>query len=259
MRAKFIFRPAPLLVLVAALSACHHQPPEGLPTKSEVLVGAAANLTDVFRRIGQRFESQTGIHPVFSFAATAQLAQQIEYAAPFDVFAAADTAHVQELDRKGLLLPRSRAVYVRGVLALWIPPHTGTAVHTIRDLVSPQVRMIAIANPKLAPYGEAAVEALQRVGIWERVKGKVVYAENINMARQYGSSKNADAVFTAYSLVFSEPGAVIRVEEGLHQPINQELAIVARAKNHDNARRFVDFLLSAEGKAILRGYGYATY
>ena len=227
--------------------------------KPEITVAAAANLTAVFQRIGPRFEAETGIHPVFSFASTAQLARQIENLAPFDVFAAADSEHVDELDREGLLLPGSRAVYARGVLALWIPPRSAARVSRIEDLTSPEVRVIAIAKPELAPYGQAAVDSLERLGIWEQAKPKVVFAENINMAKQYGASNNADAVFTAYSLVLDETGKVIRVDDKLHQPIDQELGILAKSEHQEAARKFVAFLLGGDGREMLTTYGYAAH
>src|SRR5579864_4906295 len=104
------------------LTACGRDHAKTAASKGEITVAAAANLVDVFGQIGPRFEAQTGIHPVFSFASTAQLTQQIENSAPFDVFAAADSAHMDELDRKGLLLPGNRTVFAQGVVALWIPP-----------------------------------------------------------------------------------------------------------------------------------------
>jgi molybdate transport system substrate-binding protein len=226
------------------------------PGKPEVTVAAAANLTDVFQRIGPRFEAETGIHPVFSFASTAQLARQIESFAPFDVFAAADSEHVDQLDREGLLLAGSRAVYARGVLALWIPPGSRAHINRIEDLALPEVRVIAIAKPELAPYGQAAVDSLARLGIWQKVQPKVVFAENINMARQYGAAGNADAVFTAYSLVLRESGKVIRVDESLHQPMDQELGVVAKSEHPDAAKKFAGFLLGKEGKEIFASHGY---
>ena len=235
-------------VLLGAVACSHSERPE-------VTVAAAANLTEVFQQLGPIFEKQTGIHPVFSFASTAQLARQIENGAPFDVIAAADAQHVEELDRKGLLLTGSRVPYATGVLALWIPPGR-TAVASMHDLISPAIRVIAIAKPELAPYGHAAVEALHRMGIWDQVESKVVYAENIRMAKQYGATGNADAVFTAYSLVVKEAGTVIPVDENLHQPISQELGIMARTQNRDAARKFVAFLLGSEGHAVLSSFGY---
>jgi molybdate transport system substrate-binding protein len=244
-----------LLLALATLSGCR---PEQPPPKPELTVAAAANLTDVFQHLGPRFEADTGIHPIFSFASTAQLTRQIENAAPFDVFAAADSEHVAELEQKGLLTAGSRAIYARGVLALWIPESSKAAVERVQDLTLPGVHVIAVAKPELAPYGQASVDTLQKLGIWEQVKPKVVYAENISMAKQYGQSKNADAVFTAYSLVLHEAGKVIQVDETLHKPIDQELGIVAKSNRQDAAKKFVAFLLTGAGKTILAGYGYQS-
>jgi molybdate transport system substrate-binding protein len=224
--------------------------------KSEITIAAASNLSGVFQKLGPDFEAETGIHPVFSFASTAQLARQIENSAPFDVFAAADSEHVAELDQKHLLLPGTRAIYATGVLALWIPPSSAARLSRVDELTSADVKVIAIAKPELAPYGQAAVETLQHLKIWEQVKSKVVYAENINMATQYGSSGNADAVLTAYSLVLKEPGKVIRVDENLHRPISQELGIVANSAHPDDARKFVNYLLTGQGRSILADFGY---
>ena len=246
-------KPVAIFLALLGLTACHPQPP---PEKAGITVAAAANLTDVFGRVGPRFESATGIHPTFSFASTAQLARQIESDAPFDVIAAADSEHVAELDRKGYLAPESRAVYARGVLALWVPVASKAKIQRVEDLTRPEVQVIAIAKPDLAPYGQASVDALQKLGIWERVQSKVVYAENINMARQYGQSHNADAVFTAYSLVLHEAGQIIKVHASLHKPIDQELGIVAKSKQQDAAKKFIDFLLNGEGKSMLASYGY---
>jgi molybdate transport system substrate-binding protein len=241
-----------LLLALAGLTGCRSDQPQAKP---ELTIAAAANLTDVFKHLGPRFEADTGIHPVFSFASTAQLTQQIENAAPFDVFAAADSEHVAELEQKGLLAAGSRAVYARGVLALWTPAGRA-AIERIQDLTRPDVHVIAAAKPELAPYGQATVDTLQKLGIWEQVKPKVVYAENISMAKQYGQSKNADAVFTAYSLVLHEPGKIVQVDEALHKPIEQELGIVAKSNRQEAAKKFVAFLLTGAGKVILASYGY---
>ena len=224
--------------------------------KREVAVAAAANLSEVFQAIGPQFEATTGIHPVFSFASTAQLAVQIENGAPFDVFAAADVEHVDQLVKKGVLVPGSRAVYATGILALWIPLSSAVQVSGPGDLVQPSVKVIALAKPELAPYGLAARETLQKLGIWSKVEAKVVYADNISMAKQYGSSGNADAVFTGYSLVVKAQGKVIQVSDSLHAPIDQAMGIVAASKNQAAGREFADFLLAGKGREILRSSGY---
>lgn len=226
------------------------------PAKPEILIAAASNLTEVFKAIGPDFESATGIHPVFTFASTAQLVQQIENGAPCDVVAAADTEHVEALDRKRLIAPGTRAVYALGVLALWIPAQPGVRVDRVEDLASPSVRVVAMAKPELAPYGQAALDTLRAAGVWERVQPKVVYAANIAMAAQYGSSGNADAVFTAYSLVMSAPGKVIQVDERLHRPIAQSLGVVAASRNQAAARKFTAYLISGAGREALARHGY---
>jgi molybdate transport system substrate-binding protein len=223
--------------------------------RPEITVAAAANLIDVFGQIGPEFEATTGIHPVFSFASTAQLTQQIENSAPFDVFAAADSDHIATLEREKLLVPGSRAVYALGVLAMWVPPGSKAQVNRLEDLARPSVRIIAVANPDLAPYGKAAVTLLEHQPGWGAVKPKLVYAENINMAKQYGKSNNADVVFTAYSLVLHESGNVVRLGSS---GLEQEVATVASSRHQAEARRFIDFLVRGKGREILTQYGYGV-
>jgi molybdate transport system substrate-binding protein len=249
-------RTTALLTIVAFwVAACQI----ALSAPPEITVAAAANLTEVAKTLGSEFEAQTKIHPVFSMGSTAQLTTQIENSAPFDVFLAADAEHVDKLDHESLLAPGSSAVYAVGVLALWIPPGSKAQISKLEDLKASDVKVIAVANPKLAPYGAASVEALQHAGIWDAVMPKVVYAANIDMAKQYGTSKNADAVFTAYSLVLKESGKVIQVDEALHQPIVQKLGIVARSQHLDDARKFTNFVLGESGRVILTRFGYKIH
>ncbi len=240
-------RPALFIIVALFLTAA--------PTP-EVSVAAAANLNDVFQTVGAQFQAATGVHPVFSFGSTAQLTQQIENGAPFDVFAAADSAHVDQLAKEGKLAAGSKAIYATGILALWIPAGSSAKVTRVSDLTSREVRVIAIARPELAPYGEATVETLQQLGIWEQVKAKVVYGDSIAMAKQYGTSGNADAVFTAYSLVLKESGKVLQVDEKLHKPITQALGIIGASHRQDAAAKFTEFLLKGKGREILAAHGY---
>ena len=216
-------------------------------------MAAAANLTGVFDEIGAAFTNKTGIRVVFSYGSTAQLAQQIENAAPFDAFAAADTEHVDRLAGEGKILRESRVIYARGRLALWDPRGV---VKKVEDLTEPSIRFVAIAKPEAAPYGAAAVASLKSLGIWDRIKPKIVYAGNINMAKQYASTGNADAAFTAYSLVMKEAGSVIVVDEKLHPPIDQAAAVVSGSARKGDGRRFVEFLTGSEGRSILGRSGY---
>jgi molybdate transport system substrate-binding protein len=224
--------------------------------RPNISVAAAANLSEAFNDIGREFERQSGVRVIYSYASTAQLSQQIENSAPFDVFAAADTAHVDHLIRDAKLIPESRTVYARGKLALWIPRAKTPAPTNLEFLTTPEIRFISIANPNLAPYGQAAVEALKASGLWENVQAKIVYANNISMARQHAASGNADAALTALSLVFKDKGMVLEIEERLYSPLDQALGIVASSTKREAADRFRTFLLGPSGRNVLARYRY---
>jgi molybdate transport system substrate-binding protein len=226
------------------------------PRQPEITVAAAANLAGAFDEVGAAFTDASGTDVTLSYASTAQLAQQIENSAPFDVFASADVAHVDELVKKGKITPGSRAIYARGVLALWIPKGKEAGVKNLQDLATSSIRSIAVATPSVAPYGKAAVEALQNSSLWTMLEPKVVYSTNINMAKQFAATGNADAAFTAYSLVLNETGTVVRVDSNLYTPIDQALGLVQESKNKDLAKQFISFLVSNRGQEILRKFGY---
>jgi len=224
--------------------------------EAKLTVAAAANLTGVFSEVGRGFQAKTGVEVIFSYGSTAELATQIENSAPFDLFAAADTQHVDSLIAARKLVSDTRAVYALGQLALWIPEGGPNSLHELKDLAGPRFRFIAIAQPDLAPYGQATVDALQKLGLWEAVKPKLVYGTSISMAKQFAASGSADAAFTAYSLVLHDKGTVLTVDPHLYKPIEQALGIVAASPHLDQAQQFRSFLLGAEGRKILTASGY---
>jgi molybdate transport system substrate-binding protein len=225
--------------------------------RGELVVAAAANLSEAFAEIGLKFERQTGIRVVNSFGATTDLARQIENGAPFDVFAAADVRHVEELERQGLIVAGTRRVYARGRLVLWVPPESRAAgLADLKELAAAGVSRVALPRPEAAPYGQAAVEALRALGLWERIEPKVVYAQNVAQARQFAATGNADAAFLPRSLVRGAGGSFREVEAQLHRPIEQAAGVVARSNDGQAANEFVEFLLSDEGRSILKEYGY---
>jgi molybdate transport system substrate-binding protein len=242
------------LVLALAAAGCGGR--ANVPARPELNVATAANLTRVFAELGGIFERKSGIHVTFSFGATAQLAQQIEHGAPFDVFAAADTEHIDALARKDLILPSTRAVYARGKLVLWVPD-ARVQVERIEDLARASVTHVAIANPQLAPYGAAAVDTLHALHLWEKVQPKIVYGQNISTTTQYAATGNADAAFTALALVHDNArGRKIEVPENLHSPLDQAIAVVRSTTKPEQARKFVEFIASAKAREILKRYGY---
>jgi len=240
-------------IMLILLSGCGQRIAQDEP---EIIVAAAANLTDAFVEMGRQFTANTGIRVVYSFGSTADLATQIENGGPFDVFAAADVTHIDRLGGKDLILPETRAVYARGRLVLWVPVHGDVRINRIEDVTRPDVKTIAIAKPDLAPYGLAAVEALKALNVWPQIESKVVYGTNVSMTKQYAASGNATLAFIPLALVKKGEGHYIEIDERLHQPINQGLAVVKTSAKQDKARQFVDFVLGMDGRAILGQYGY---
>lgn len=222
----------------------------------DLTVAAASNLTDAFAEIGPRFTSKTGIKVVFSFGSTADLAKQIENGAPFDVFAAADTEHVEQLESKGLLVPGTRAIYARGRLVMWLPPGSHLKAERIQDITAKQFERIAIAKPDVAPYGRATVESLRALGIWDNIEGRVIYAQNVSQTKQYVATGNAEVAFIPLALVKSGEGTYIEVSDELHRPIDQALGIIRESTRQTPAHQFVDFLLGADGQDLLLRNGY---
>lgn len=222
---------------------------------ADLHVAAAANLSNVLPDLSTAFERQTKVHIVPSMGATAQLTQQIENGAPFDVFLSADIEHVDQLIKGGFVLSDSRAVYARGQLVLWAPRRSD--LRTLNDLAKSDVRAIAVAKPELAPYGVAAVETLKSSGLWDKVEKKIVYAPSIAIARQYADTGNAEAAFTALALTVGQNGNFFVIDEKLHKPIDQALGIVKASTEQTNARAFTAFLANSEAREILKRFGYA--
>ncbi len=241
-----------VLCAAALLGSCSAQ----RPARVKLTVAAAANLMDAFGEVGGAFQAKTGVKVIFSYGSTAQLATQIDNGAPFDVFAAADTEHVDSLVAARKLTGDSRAIYALGQLALWIPEGGPSGVHELKDLAGQQIRFIAIAQPELAPYGRATVDVLQGAGLWDRVQPKLVYGTSISMAKQFAASGSANAAFTAYSLVLHENGTVLKIDSHLYKPIEQAMGVVAASVHSEEAKQFRSFLLSADGRTILAKNGY---
>jgi len=223
---------------------------------SALKVAAAADLTLAFQEIGKRFEAKTGTPVVFSFGSTGQLAEQIENGAPFDVFAAANVQAIEKLTKEKLVVPQTVHVYALGRIV--IATKTKGAVQTLNDLLKDDIKKIAIANPDHAPYGVAAKQALQKAGIWEQVKPKIVYGKNIADTLAYVESGNAEAGIVALSLVKTSRSFHFQlINEAMHEPIQQAVAVMKATKHREAAKQFVAFLNSSEGREIMKKYGFS--
>jgi molybdate transport system substrate-binding protein len=236
------------------LAACVS--PAGTPEPEALVVSAASNLILAFEEMGARYEQETGGPVIFNFAASGQLAQQINQGAPVDLFVAANVAYVEDLATKGLVLPDSVQVYARGRLTLWTRADSTLSVETVEDLLKPEVRRVAIANPEHAPYGVAARQALQTAGAWEEVQPKLVLGENVRQALQFAETGDVDVAIVPLALSINSDGGWTPVPEDLHMPIDQALGVVADSPRQAQARDFAAFILGPQGREILREYGF---
>jgi molybdate transport system substrate-binding protein len=220
--------------------------------QTTLTVAAASDLTDLEAPLATSFgKIAPAIHIKWVTASSAILAQQIQNGAPYDIFLSANAQYVDRLQAAGKLDAGSVAPYAVGRVAiLWRDGRQ----HEIKDLAQNWVRFVALPNPKLAPYGVAAQETLEHAGIWEFVRQKAVYGENVRQTLQLFESGNADAVITSDSLLQGKHAQLIPAE--WHQPILQKAGIVAGSKNAEAARKFFEFLRGPAAQAIFEKFGF---
>jgi molybdate transport system substrate-binding protein len=221
-------------------------------------VAAAADLEGAFREIARSFESETGAHVVLSFAASGNLKQQIENGAPFDVFASANAAYVDELEKKGLIIPGTRRIYAQGQITLWQRTDSPVQVISLADLAKPEVKHVAIANPEHAPYGVAAVESLRSAGVYDAVQSKLVRGENIMEALQFVKSGNAEAGIVARAISDRPDGRWTAIDSSLHHPLNQAVCVIGTSRQEQLGRAFIAFLGTPAAVATLERFGFTV-
>ena len=223
-----------------------------------IKVAAAADLAFAFKEVGAAFEKKTGKKVTFSFGSTGQLAKQISEGAPYDVFAAANVSFVDDVVKASACDPSTKAMYARGRIVIWTKKSGGVAAATaVTDLTDARFKKIAIANPEHAPYGRAAKEAMETAGVWEAVKPKIVYGENVQQTLQFAQTGNTEAAIAALSLAtVTEDGAYQLIDESLHKPIDQALVVCKHGTNADAGREFTAFVNSEDGRAIMKRYGF---
>jgi len=230
----------------------------------EVQVAVAANFTAPMQKIAAQFEKDTGHKAVLSFGATGKFYAQIKNGAPFEVFLAADDETPAKLEKENGVLPGSRFTYAIGKLVLW------SAKPAIVDNQGEVLKKggfdhLSLANPKLAPYGLAAVETLKALGAYEALAPKFVQAENIAQAYNFVATGNALLGFVAYSQVLDEHGqlkggSVWLVPSKYYSPIRQDAVILekgtASGKAKPAAEALVKYLQGDKARAVIKGYGY---
>ncbi len=223
----------------------------------EISVAVAANFTAPMQKIAARFEADTGHKAVLAFGSTGKFYAQITNGAPFDVLLAADDETPAKLEREGH--GGSRFTYAIGKLVLW-SKQPGLVDDQGDILKSGKVERLALADPRLAPYGAAAVEVLGKLGVLETLRPKFVQGENIAQTYQFVATGNAALGFVALSQVWADgklkEGSAWLVPGTLHSPIRQDLILLNKGRNNPAAAALLQYLQAEPARAIIRSYGY---
>lgn len=228
----------------------------------ETLVAVAANYAAAARATAELFREQGGHQAVITTGSTGKLFAQIAAGAPFEVMLAADAATPERLEREGLAVHGSRFTYAIGRLALWSADPAAIGSDGRAVLASDAFRHLAIANPDLAPYGVAAREALQAMGLWDRLQPRIVMGQNIGQTFALVRSGNAELGFIAFSamrdLKPEEAGSAWLVPANLYPAIRQDAVLLARGADNPAARAFLAFLRGPRARAIAADHGYGV-
>ena len=232
-----------------------------LAVAEEITIAAASDLNFAFKDIVAEYERTTGNHVRLALGSSGNFYAQIQNGAPFDLYFSADIAYPRKLEEAGLTVSGSLYPYAIGRIVLW----TGNESHLdlakgLEILREPTVKKIAIANPKHAPYGRAAVAAMEHAQVYERIKDKLVLGENISQAAQFIESGAADVGIIALSLALASPmqavGHYWEIPADAHPRIEQGAVILMGGKNQEGAKAFLTFIQGAQGQAMMKHYGF---
>jgi molybdate transport system substrate-binding protein len=242
-----------LLLAVALLGAVAPGRAADPPT---LTIFAAADLAFALRDLAPRFEKALGVKVSLVLGSTGNLARQIEHGAPADLFFSANESFVDDLVRAGAVIPQTKGLYAQGRLVLATPKAVGPKLTDLRQLADPRIRRVAIANPQHAPYGKAAEQALRKVGVWDAVRSKLVYGENIRHALQFLQTGAAEAGVVALSVAGVPEIDWVAVDPALHAPLNQVVAVVRRSERPELGLAFIQFVNGPEGRRTMKSYGF---
>lgn len=242
------------MCLTAGTTALHAQRPA-------VAVAAAADLQTLMPQLVSRFERDTGVRATVSYGSSGNFFAQIQNGAPFDAFFSADVDYPRRLVASGDAEPDSLYEYATGHLVVWTRGDSGIDVKRGLAIVTDErVTRVAIANPQYAPYGRAAVAALQHEQLYERVKSKLVLGENLSQTAQFAQTGNAQVGIISLSLALGpglRSGSYAAVPTTFHPPIQQAAVVLTRSKNKIEARQLLAYLRRPETTKLLQSFGFA--
>jgi molybdate transport system substrate-binding protein len=227
----------------------------------EITVAAAADLQFAMQDIATRFQKETGKTVKVIYGSSGNFFQQVQNGAPFDMFFSANLDYAKKLEAAGLTEPGSFYQYAKGKIVIWVRNESKLDLSSgLQVLLDPSVKKIAVANPLHAPYGQAAVAAMQKENIYDKVKDKFVLAENISETASFVVSGSADAGIVALSLALSpnmkDKGRYAEVPGDDYPAIEQACVIIRSSKSKDTARQFLSFVKTAAIADVFRSYGF---
>ena len=227
----------------------------------EITIAAASDLNFAFREIATEYENTTGNHVRLTLGSSGNFFAQIQNGAPFDLYFSADIAYPRNLEEAGLTVPGSLYQYAVGRIVLWTGHESRIDVTKgFEALREPTIRKIAIANPKHAPYGRAAVAAMEYFKVYDQVKDRLILGENISQAAQFIESGACDVGIIALSLAVApamkSKGTYWEVPADAHLPLEQGAVILKSSKNQEAARQFLEFIKGPNGQEIMKRYGF---
>src|SRR5947209_8545519 len=243
-----------LFAISVAFGAC-------LAHADDLNVAAASDLSFAMKELAANYEKQTGTAVKVTLGSSGNFFTQIQNGAPFDLFFAADIDYPKKLEAAGLGEPGTLYQYATGKIVMWVPAGSKLDVSKgLAILLDPAVRKISIANPKHAPYGRAAVAAMAKQGVYEKVTDKLVFGENISQATQFVESGNADVGIIALSLAvapaMADKGRYFEIPPDMYPPLDQGAVVIKASRNKDQAKQFLAYIKNPESVALMQRYGF---
>ncbi len=233
----------------------------GEASAADLSIAAASDLNFAFKEVVANFERESGDHVALTLGSSGNFFAQIQNGAPFDLYFSADIGYPKKLEDAGLTVPGSLYRYAIGRVVIWVsktsPLDLSQGMAVLRDS---RIKKLAVANPKHAPYGRAAVAAIEHAQLSEVVKDKLVFGENISQAAQFVESGAADVGIIALSLALApamqSKGTYWEIPAEAHLMLEQAAVILKQSSRREEAKRFLDFVRSTQGQATMTRYGF---
>lgn len=262
---KIFCRNFSINVLMATLTGCNPSastPKDTADNKAaakkgvKITVAAAADLALAFKEIGELYEKTSGNEAEITFSSSGTAREQIANGAPYDVYASANVKFVDDLIAQDKIIADSKALYAIGRVGAATLVSSSLHVKEVADLLKPEFKKIAIANPDHAPYGLAAKEALESLGLWDQLKDKLVFGKDIQDVLTMVKTGNVEAGLISLSVVNKDEVNFLLFDDKLHNPLKQAIAVVKTSQHEQVARDFVKFVNGEKGREIMKKYGF---